>query len=106
MRIRKLWIDGYGRFAGREFEFAGVAVHRGPNYVADRGTFSVREGARRVVPLGDIRAEVARAAGGRGRGKDTPSNGARRGGRSAEPPADGPADERSGPPTGSDGDDA
>jgi cytochrome c-type biogenesis protein CcmF len=34
---------------GREFEFIGVSAAQGPNYVADRGTFSVTEGAARIA---------------------------------------------------------
>jgi cytochrome c-type biogenesis protein CcmF len=33
----------------RVFEFVGVSAAQGPNYVADRGMFSVTEGSRRIA---------------------------------------------------------
>ncbi len=33
----------------RSVEFLGVEPHRGPNYLADRGSFSVQEGDDRIV---------------------------------------------------------
>jgi len=43
----------------RAFEFVGVSAAQGPNYVADRGMFSVTEGARRIAMQPEKRRYLA-----------------------------------------------